>query len=48
MIMAMMTMMMKLMFLVITCIVSPLHDTLRAGQSIWKLNFVVELCDLEI
>jgi len=30
----------------VSCVVSPLHDALRASQSIWKLYLVVELCDL--
>ena len=33
---------------VVTCIVGPLHHTLRASEPIGKLNLVVELCDLEI
>ena len=33
---------------VVTCIVGPLHHTLRASEAIGKLNLVVELCDLEI
>ena len=32
----------------VTCIVGPLHHTLRASEPIGKLNLVVELCDLEI
>ena len=36
----------KMMMKMFTCIVSPLHDTLWASQSIWKLHLVVELCDL--
>ena len=32
----------------VTCIVGPLHYTLRASEAIGKLNLVVELCDLEI
>ena len=33
---------------VVTCIVGPLHYTLRASEPIGKLNLVVELCDLGI
>ena len=33
---------------VVTCIVGPLHHTLRTSEPIGKLNLVVELCDLEI
>ena len=38
----------KTMMKMITCIVSPLHHTLWASQSIWKLHLVVELCNLRI
>ena len=37
---------MMMMMTMVTCVVSPLHDTLRASQSIGKLHLVVELCDL--
>ena len=39
-------MILMMMMTMVTCVVSPLHDTLRASQSIGKLYLVVELCDL--